>query len=858
MAVDTLKLYNAKRDFAVTNEPTGSVEKAARHANDSPSRRFVIQKHWARSLHYDFRLELDGTMKSWALPKGPSFDSKDKRLAVHVEDHPISYSDFEGTIPDGQYGAGKVIIWDKGNWEPLGDARKGYSDGNLKFEIHGHKLHGRWALVRMKGKSERQDPWLLIKEKDTFVRSAVEFSVVDAQPDSVKGLRVPVSKTPVASAARAVRNPAKRTSASNRLATKLPDGAVKAALPEKFAPQLATLAAAPPSDPEEWVYEIKFDGYRLLTRIDGADIKLFTRNGNDWTKKLLPLQEKLARLKLPSGWYDGEIVVPGENGVPDFGALQQSFDDARTKDIVLYLFDLPFFDGYDLRNVPLTSRREILRQALQKKPSDGVRFSDVFDAPPESVVASACKLGLEGIIAKRRDSSYVSRRSSAWIKLKCSQRQEFVIGGYTAPQGSRTGIGALLLGVHDDKGALKYAGKVGSGFSDATLLDIKKRLDGVTAKANPFHVAPPAESRAHWVKPLLVAEVSFGEWTRSGHIRHAVFRGLRTDKPANLIVRERPVSVGKVTKSAPATADAHALPSRLRVTNPERVIDAASGTTKIELVRYYDLVADLMMPHLKSRPVSLVRAPAGVGGELFFQKHAEIEKLVGVRQLDPTLDPGHAPMLEVAAKQGLLSAAQWNVIEFHTSNAIATSFANPDRMVFDLDPGEGTSWAHTQEGAELVHAFLKQLGLNVFLKTSGGKGLHLVVPLRKVHDWDTVKAFAHAVVLHLAKTIPARFVAKSGPKNRVGKIFIDYLRNGMAATTVCAWSARARPGLGISVPVDWAELKSLRGADQWNVRNAHARLDKGNEPWAGYTRAARSLTSAMKMLDFVPGKTASP
>ncbi len=858
MAIDTLKAYKAKRNFAVTSEPTGSIENAGRIGSDTTSRRFVIQKHWARSLHYDFRLELDGTMKSWALPKGPSFDSKDKRLAVHVEDHPISYAAFEGTIPDGQYGAGKVIVWDTGLWEALGDARKGYRDGNLKFELHGHKLHGRWALVRMKGKSERQDPWLLIKEKDAFVRPAAEFSVVDEHPDSVKGLRMAVAKTAKAPAERGTGNALKKSSASSHESVrKFPDGAVKAALPEKFAPQLATLAASPPTDPEEWVYEIKFDGYRLLTRIDGADIRLFTRNGNDWTEKLRPLQKELARLKLPSGWYDGEIVVPGEHGVPDFGALQQSFDDARTKDIVLYLFDLPYFDGYDLRGVPLASRRELLQQALQKKTSDSVRFSDVFDAPPESVVASACKLGLEGIIAKRRDSTYVSRRSSAWIKLKCSQRQEFVIGGYTAPQGSRSGIGALLLGVHDDKGALKYAGKVGTGFSDATLLDIKKRLDGLTAKTNPFHVAPPGESRAHWVKPLLVAEVSFGEWTRSGHIRHAVFRGLRKDKPANVIVRERPVRVGKVAKSAPAAADAHALPSRLRVTNPERVIDAASGTTKIELVRYYDLVADLMLPHLKSRPVSLVRAPAGVGGELFFQKHAEIEKLTGVRQLDPALDPGHAPMLEVAAKQGLLSAAQWNVIEFHTSNAIATSFAHPDRMVFDLDPGEGTPWAHTREGAELVHAFLKQLGLNVFLKTSGGKGLHLVVPLRKVHDWDTVKAFAHAVVLHLAKTIPERFVAKSGPKNRVGKIFIDYLRNGMAATTVCAWSARARPGLGISVPVDWAELKSLRGADQWNVRTAHARLDKGNEPWAGYTKAARSLTSAMKMLDFVPGK-ASP
>ena len=835
MAHDPLSSYKAKRNFSRTPEPVdGGVVSAV-------GLRFVIQKHWASHLHYDFRLELDGTMKSWAVPKGPSFDSKDKRLAVQVEDHPIAYSTFEGKIPDKQYGAGKVIIWDSGTWYPIGDARKGYRDGDLKFELRGHKLHGKWALVRMKGNSEKQAPWLLIKEKDQFMRPAAEFSVVDEHPDSVKRQSVTSRKD-------------LKKAAHEGYA--LPAGAIKSALPATLAPQLATLIDAPPPGPDDWVYEIKFDGYRLLTRIEGAGIKLFTRNGNDWTPKLLPLHKTITRLKLPSGWYDGEIVVPNADGVPDFGALQQSFDASTTNDIILYLFDLPYFDGYDMRAATLESRRAVLQRTLQQAPSEQVRFSAAFDAPPASVIASACKLGLEGVIAKRRDAPYVSRRSSTWVKLKCSQRQEFVIGGYTEPQGTRIGIGALLLGAHNDKGALLYTGKVGTGFSGRTLDMLKTRLDALQSRNNPFSKSSVIAGKSHWVTPTLVAEVSFGEWTRSGHIRHAVFHGLQTNKDAKLIVREQAAKAETTDKDTATTEKKSlALSARTRITNPDRVIDASTGITKIELVRYYGLVGDLMMEHLKGRPVSLLRAPSGVGGALFFQKHAETEKLPGIKQLDPALDRDHPPLLEVAAKQGLQSAAQWNVVEFHTVNATSKSFARPDRMVFDLDPGEGVRWAQLQEAVELMHAFLTQLGLPAFLKTSGGKGLHVVVPLRKVHDWDTVKGFSQAIVLHLAKTIPQRFVAKSGPSNRIGKIFIDYLRNATGATTVCAWSVRARPGLGISVPVDWGELKSLTSAGHWSVRTVHTRLDKGNAPWSGYNKAAKSLTAAMKLLDYKPAKS---
>ncbi len=829
---DALKLYKAKRNFAITTEPAEGGEAAAGALT------YVIQKHWASRLHYDFRLELDGTMKSWAVPKGPSYDSKDKRMAVHVEDHPISYSSFEGTIPDKQYGAGKVIIWDKGYWIPDGDPREAYRKGDLKFELHGHKLRGRWVLVRMKGKGEQQEPWLLIKEKDDYVRPAAEFSVVDEMPDSVKDL--PLPKPAGARAARTTAAPRKGG---------VPEGAEKAALPATLAPALATLVDKPPATPEDWLFEIKFDGYRLLTRVEGEQLKLITRNGHDWTHKLGALHQALVALKLPDGWYDGEIVVHDEKGRPSFGLLQQAFDGSDTHAIVYFLFDAPYLDGYDMRAVPLEARRARLQPLLEKSTSDVVRFSGEFGSDPHELVAAACQMGQEGVIGKRRGSSYVTGRSPDWIKLKCGQRQEFVIGGYTDPQGSRTGIGSLLLGYHDDNGVLQYAGNVGSGFNEAALRDLKVKLDKLATDDSPFPPKAVAGRRQHWVKPNLVAEVSFAEWTGSGSIRHAVFQGLRDDKPARTISRELATHIVEET-AAPAPQGK--LPASLKVSNPERVIDAQSGSTKIDLVRYYALVGSLMMAHLKGRPVSLVRAPGGVGKELFFQKHADVARLPGMKQMDPALDLGHPPMLEVGSVEGILSAAQWNVVEFHTQNAVGKSYETPNRMVFDLDPGEGVDWKAIQEAAQLMHAFLGELGLAAFLKTSGGKGLHVVVPVKGALDWDTVKDFSQEIVRHLSSTLPERFAFKSGPRNRVGKIFIDYLRNGRGATTACAWSARVRPGLGISVPVAWEELDALKSGDQWNIRNAHTRLDQGNAPWEAYAKSAKSLTAAMKKMGFKP------
>ncbi|XLZ71839.1 DNA ligase D [Massilia sp. SR12] len=803
---DALKTYKAKRDFRLTPEP----EEGGRPGHDRLA--FVIQKHWATRLHYDFRLELDGTMKSWAVPKGPSYDTRDKRMAVQVEDHPISYNEFEGTIPEKQYGAGKVIIWDRGTWEPLEDPHKGYRAGKLVFLLHGHKMHGRWALVRMRGKGEAKEPWLLIKEKDQYVRPADEFSVVDEMPDSVTHLAAANATVPPAAAA---------------------------PLPESLAPELATLVDAPPAAPDEWLFEVKYDGYRLLARIEGDDIRLLTRNSNDWTHKLEPLQAALADAGLPDGWYDGEIVVHNAQGRPDFGLLQQAFDGRRTKDIVYYIFDAPYLGGADLRALPLEQRRARLEAALEQVDGDTIRLSTVLQAPPEQILSAACEMGLEGVIGKRRDSTYTERRSRDWIKLKCAQRQEFVIGGYTDPQGSRTGIGSLLLGVYDADGALHYAGNVGTGFNDKTLRELALKLKRLAADASPFAPGKAIARKAHWVKPQLVAEVSFGEWTHGGSLRHAVFQGLRKDKRAAEIRREEPAPLEESTVQSK-------LPASLKVTNPDRLVDQASGLKKIDLLRYYALVADLMLEHTRGRPISLVRAPEGVGGELFFQKHADVSKLKGLKEFPRELDPDHPPMLEVGTTEALLSSAQFNVIELHTQNALGRTYEKPNRIVFDLDPGSGVEWAQVQEAAQLVHGFLDELGLPCFLKTSGGKGLHVVVPIKPYYDWDTVKAFSKQVVEHMAAILPERFAAKSGPRNRVGKIFIDYLRNRRGATTVSAWSARARPGLGISVPVGWDELASLRGGDHWTVATVHTRLDVGNTPWADYAKAAVGLAPAMK------------
>jgi len=855
-----LARYWAKRDFGVTAEPRG--EQGA--SGDKLS--FVVQKHAAGRLHYDFRLELGGVLVSWALPKGPSLDPADKRLAVHVEDHPLSYGSFEGTIPPRQYGAGTVIVWDNGTWEAVGDPAEGLAQGKLLFKLHGQKLMGLWELVNIAkpgGKpgdkpAAKQQPWILFKKRgDVYARPRSEFDVITALPDSV--IAKPLQAQPAATAP-----PATMTTANARQGASIP-GAVKAALPASLQPQLATLATGVPSS-GDWLYEIKLDGYRIMARIDNGKVALMTRGGRDWTRKMPGLVAELEALGIGSAWLDGEIVVLDENGLPSFNKLQKAFDRrTRSTDIDYFLFDLPYFEGYDLREVALGQRRRLLKAFLDDNTSEHVRYSADFPAEPASVLASACKLGLEGVMAKRADAPYASRRTETWLKLKCKLRQEFVVAGYTDRSDGSAQIGSLLLGVYADNGDLVSVGSVGTGWRAAEAAELKKKLMHLAVAKTPFSAGASQPGRwsrrvagsERWVRPRLVAEVEFAAWTPDGQIRHAAYVALRDDQAPKNIRRETAKLLDGVGKGA-STGAATATASAIKVSHAERIIDTTTGLTKLDLVRYYESVADFMLPHLKGRPCAWVRGPTGLAGQLFFQKHSGGTAIPGLRDMDPQLWPGHDALVEVATAQALAAAAQMNVIEFHTWNSTAQAIDKPDRMIFDLDPGEGTSWAHVQEAATLVRGFLQQLGLQSWLKTSGGKGLHVVVPLAPKLKVDTVKAFSKAVVAHLARVIPTRFVARSGPGNRVGKLFVDYLRNGHGATTVAAFSARARPGLGVSMPVSWDELGKLKSGAHWTIVSAREHLSfQSTDPWAGYWKSKQTLAAAMKTLGFKAADEAS-
>lgn len=835
MTPDPLARYWAKRNFALTSEPRGDV---AAPGNELA---FVVQKHHASRLHYDFRLELDGVMLSWAVPKGPSVDPTDKRMAIHVEDHPLSYNSFEGTIPRGQYGAGTVIVWDEGTWAPTVDPRQGLKDGKLVFELHGHKLLGLWELVRIAKPGDKQDAWLLFKKRDRHARPRSEYDVVSALPDSV--IAKPLKAPPGTAAG--------------------PTGAVKAPMPATLAPQLASLASAAPTS-GAWSWEIKLDGYRLMARIEDGQVRLITRGGHDWSSKMPALVRALQGLKLKSAWLDGEIVVMGDKtGTPDFNALQNAFDRSRTDTIDYFLFDLPYFEGHDLRATPLVQRRQLLKQVLDEHPHEHLRFSADFDADAASILESARRMGLEGVIAKRKDAPYESRRTETWLKLKNKLRQEFVVAGYTDRSSGEAEVGSLLLGVYDDGGQLVYVGNVGTGWNAATAAKLKAQLRKIEVAASPFGDKPLHQHRwavrdkatQHFVTPVLVAEVEFSDWTPDSQVRHAKYLGLRVDKEATAVKRE-----SSVMPQGPALMKAgSSTVGGIKVSHPERVIDASTGITKLELVRYYESVADWMLPHLKGRPCSLVRGPTGVGGELFYQKHIESLQITGIRELDAALWPGHAPLLEVPTAKALVGAAQMNVIEFHTWNARVRRIDQPDRVIFDLDPGDGERWERVQEAATLVRHLLQELSLESWLKTSGGKGLHVVVPLAPRDDWETVKGFAQAVVQHLARVIPQRFTARMGAANRVGKIFVDYLRNNHGATTAAAYSARSRPGLGVSMPIAWDDLGALKRGDQWTVRTAREHLSfQSVDPWEDYARCRQTLTAGLSALGLpVPDRAAS-
>lgn len=862
-ASDALDRYAAKRNFRITPEPGATLAKSKRGKTLS----FVIQKHWASHLHYDFRLEHRGVLLSWAVPKGPSLDPRDKRMAVHVEDHPVSYGGFEGTIPEKQYGAGTVIVWDHGTWEPVGSVDAGLKQGKLLFKLHGEKLAGLWELVRISKPGDKRDNWLLFKKHDAWERSHDDYDVTTALPDSVIQQPLGLAEARAGGASDASTDAAETTGSprTGSDVAALLKSAPRVALPTTLSPQLATLAKGLPAQ-GEWLHEFKFDGYRILARLSRGKVRLFTRNGNDWTDKMPTLAREIESWGLNSAWLDGEVVALGKSGLPEFNALQNAFDASRTSQLIWYAFDAPFLQGRDLRQLPLRVRRAALQALFEGQSFQHIRFSDTLSAPASELWHSACQSGLEGLMAKRADAPYTEGRTDDWLKLKCAKRQEFVVIGFTERSNSAHDFGSLLLGYHDEQGALTYAGNVGTGWDSKTRQALHKQLLALEVAQPPEGIEPPkrgrwttrAEGIEHWVKPKLVAEVSFAEWTPDGHIRHASFQGLRNDKPASQIVKEKAVSVRSVSSSPAASkpqardtlsADAPGHVGTVRISHADRIVDPSTGLRKLDVARYYASIAERILPHLKARPVSLVRAPEGVGGEVFFQKHADRRLIPDVKALDADLWPGHEALLEITSEAALVQAAQMNVLELHTWNATTRHMDKPDRLIFDLDPGAGVAWAQVQEAALLVKALLDELGLKSWLKTSGGKGLHVVVPIAVRLGWEPVKDFSHAVVDHLARTIPSRFVAKSGPKNREGRIFADYLRNGEGQTTVAAFSARSRPGMGVSMPIAWDQLQEIKRSDQWTIAHARDYLSfASTDPWADYWTCRQGLSQAIKQI----------
>jgi bifunctional non-homologous end joining protein LigD len=790
--------YRRKRDFRRTPEPAGGGASERRRGLA-----FVVQKHAARRLHYDFRLELGGTLKSWAVPKGPCLDPAEKRLAVHVEDHPLEYGNFEGVIPPGQYGAGSVIVWDHGRWIPQGDPDHGYRTGKLKFELVGEKLRGGWTLARMGGRAgEGGKNWLLLKERDAHARGLAAGDVLEERPESV---------------------------ATDRPA----DTAPRVPLPRKLAPQLATLAAEPPPGPK-WLHELKYDGYRALCRIQGGQARIFSRSGKDWTREMAALGHALAALPVDDAWIDGEVVVFRPDGRTSFQALQHALSEGRDDLLCFVAFDLPFVDGRDLRALPLVTRKHELAAVLAGVAGHTIRFGDHVEGQGSAFLRHANHLHVEGIVSKRRDAPYESRRTTTWRKVRCQRRQELVIGGFTPPAGGRVGLGALVLGVHDG-GALRYAGRVGTGFDDATLKMLRSRLEALERATSPFAPGTPAPPRgSRFVRPELVCEVTFTEWTDDGQLRHPVFQGLREDKPAADVVRERPVALP--AKPGDTTV------AGVRLTHPDRVLWPDVGVSKIELARFYEAIAAWMLPHLAGRPLSLLRAPDGLGGEQFFHKHIGKgwpDALERVRVREGGREVTYAMVADAA---GLVALAQMDVLEIHPWGARHDRIEQPDRMILDLDPDPELPWRRLVEAAAHVRIVLHDAGLTSFVKTTGGKGLHVVVPIARRLEWKDVKSIAAGYARALAARDPSLFTASMAKEARRHRVYVDYVRNARGQTAVAAYSTRARPGAPVSAPLRWDELLGESSADRWTVRNVPRRLAALRaDPWEGFARLRQQL-----------------
>jgi len=825
-----LRTYEQKRDFRRTPEPRGG-------RGDATARAYVVQKHDASRLHYDLRLALDGVLKSWAVPKGPSLDPDKQVLAVEVEDHPLDYRDFEGVIPKHQYGGGTVMVWDVGTWEPLDDPHKGLQRGKLKFTLHGEKLRGDWVLVRMNGKDKGGKRNWLLRKLDDDEASTDDVLNQDRSVLTGRGL------AQIAARAERVWDARAGEKAGAAPLADLP-GAKQASMPRTFAPQLATLVNAPPRG-DDWLHEIKFDGYRLLARVARGKVHLITRGNQDWTRRFPTIADAVAALPVDRAILDGEVVAESTAGMVRFQTLQNHLQRGDQANLVLYLFDVPYLDGYDLTNVPLIERKTVLARLLANT-SGGVRYSDHIRGDGDAVVEQACRKQLEGIISKRADAKYRQARSRDWVKSKCIQRQEFAVVGYTDPGGARTGFGSLLLATHAGDG-WQYRGKVGSGFDETSLHDLHKQLKALATKPTPVKNIPAAEKRgAHWVEPKLVAEVRFTEWTGDGRLRHPVFVGLREDKSAMNVTKEKekPVEEVESKRERKRKSKSDVTVADVRISSPDRVVFPEQGVTKLALAEYYHDIADWILPHVVNRPLALVRCPEGREGACFFQKHVssampDAVKTVGVAEQGKN----EAPHVQITDEAGLIGLVQAGVLEIHTWGCRSDRIERPDRLVFDLDPGPGVGWPDVVQATRELKDVLDTLELQSFVKLSGGKGVHVEAPLDRRNTWDDVKPFAKLVARFMQQRDPKRYIAVMTRSKRKGKIFVDYLRNGRGATAVAAYSTRARKGAPVAAPIRWGELSDDLPPNAFNVTNIRQRLAQlQRDPWHGYDKVRQSIT----------------
>jgi bifunctional non-homologous end joining protein LigD len=877
-AVDRqLERYRSMRDFEATAEPRG-VSNARGASTASQKLPFVIQKHAARQLHYDFRLGWRGVLKSWAVAKGPSYYMGDKRLAVQVEDHPMEYGGFEGTIPKGQYGGGTVMIWDFGEWSPVEDAERGLEEGNLKFELHGKKLRGKWALIRMKRNPERdrsdKPNWLLIKERDELAQPEDAPAIVDLAPDSAvtgrtideiaksddhvwdsrKGLREPEkaavrSPDPVPAA----KKPKKRAASL----AKLLNAAPREQFPEFVTPQLAQQAISPPNG-DEWVHELKLDGYRIQVHVRSKGghrrVKLLTRKGLDWTSRMPDIARAATQLDVEEAIVDGEVVALDGQGNASFAELQAAFQEGRQRYLTYFAFDFLHLNGHNIRELSLVERKSLLADLVSRIGTGlPLRFSEHIEARGEEVFAHACKLGAEGIVSKVASAKYSPGRNHGWLKIKCGQEQEFVIGGFTPPGKGGHGIGALLLGYYEG-GKLRYAGRSGTGFTQKTHQMLRTRLDGLLQSA-PAFIEVPREARkdALWVKPELVAQIAFANWTSDNIVRQAAFKGLREDKSPREVVREMPMTKGEAEPietppriAAPA-AKRSSKATGLPITHPDKVLDAQSGMTKRDLAEYYLAVADHLLPHIADRPLSLVRCPEGTGKQCFFQKHVGPGLPEGVGSVPvPNRKTGKKEdFVTLNTEQGLVGLAQIGVLEIHPWGSKNESLDKPDRIVFDLDPDERVDWNTLAAAAIELRDRLKKLKLTSFLKSTGGKGLHVVVPIRPENEWPVIKQFAHSVVLGMEREKPNLYISKMTKAERTNRIYLDYLRNDRESTAIAPFSPRARSGAAVAITLDWKELES-KTKPVFHVSDfASWKTRLKRDPWKRMPRSAQRLTEGM-------------